>query len=355
MNKLIVITGQTATGKTKLALDYAQKYNGELINCDSRQIYRYLDIITGKDITTNKYYVVNKNKNSSIGYYLLSDRTSSVEERRDLPAGRQETAGVKKSLAKKIWLYDIINPDQYFSSFDYQRCALFIIKKLLEEDKTPIIVGGTYLYLKHLLYGFDTENIPPNWNLRKILSKKSVKELQKILKEQDAQSFNRLNNSEKNNPQRLIRKIEIVMYYDRHPELVSGSDLSFLRKQESRFRNKFGMTYFLNKKLHIKNLKIEFIALKFKNKDSLRKTIEKRVEERLKLGAIEEIKNILKMGYTENDPGLKTIGYKQLISHLRGELSRDEAISQWISKEIQYAKRQYAFMKRDKNISWRDV
>ena len=355
MNKIIIITGQTATGKTALALKQALKYNGELINCDSRQIYKHLDIITGKDITTNKYYLVNKNKNSSIGYYLLSDRTSAVEERRDLPAGRQETAEVKKSLAKKIWLYDIINPDQYFSSFDYQRCALFIIKKLLEEGKTPIIVGGTYFYLYHLLYKVESETIPANWNLRKTLSKKSVIELQKILKEQDVQSFNRLNNSEQNNPQRLIRKIEIVMYYDRHPELVSGSDLSFLRKQESRFRNKFGMTFFLNKKLHIKNLKIEFIGLKFKNKESLRKAIKKRVGERLKQGAIEEVKNLLKMGFTENDPGLKTIGYNQLIGHLRGVLSRDEAISQWISKEIQYAKRQYMFMKRDKNISWRDV
>jgi tRNA dimethylallyltransferase len=61
------------------------------------------------------------------------------------------------------------------------------------------------------------------------------------------------------------------------------------------------------------------------------------------------------MGYSENDPGLKTIGYHQLLLHLKGVINKEEAVNQWISKEIQYAKRQYTFMKRDKNILWRDV
>src|SRR3990167_6056165 len=126
MNKLVVITGQTATGKTKLALECAEKYNGELVNCDSRQIYKYLDIITGKD---------------------------------------------KQLLAKvKVWLYDVVKPDEYFSSFDFVKLALPIIKKILSEGKTPIIVGGTYMYIKHLLYKVETDNIPPDWRLRKELA-----------------------------------------------------------------------------------------------------------------------------------------------------------------------------------------
>ena len=310
-NKIIIITGQTATGKTKFALEYAKKFKGELINCDSRQIYKYLDIITGKD---------------------------------------------KQLVAKvKVWLYDVVKPDEYFSSFDFVKLAVPIIKKILDEGKTPIIVGGTYFYLYHLLYKVETENIPPNWRLRKELENKSVKELQDILAKHSFQLIKQLNQGELNNPHRLIRKIEIVMFYNRHPELVSGSDLSFLRKQESRFRNKFGMTFYLDRELGFDNLKIEFIGLKYKDKASLKKAIEKRVGERLKLGAIDEVKKLLKMGYTKANPGLKTIGYQQLLLHLKGVLDIDTAIQQWITKEVQYAKRQNTFMKKDKNIKWIDV
>src|SRR3989339_461238 len=155
---MIVIVGQTATGKTKLALELAEKHNGELINFDSRQVYKYLDIITGKDLP-----------------------------------------------AEKVWLYDVVTPDQYFSSFDFVKLVSPIIKDIESREKTPILVGGTYLYLKHLLYGFNDNNIPPNFKLRKKLNDKSVKELQDILKKLSLQSFNRLNNSDVNNPRRLIR------------------------------------------------------------------------------------------------------------------------------------------------------
>ena len=316
MNKLVVITGQTATGKTKLALECAEKYNGELVNCDSRQIYKYLDIITGKD---------------------------------------------KQLLAKvKVWLYDVVKPDEYFSSFDFVKLALPIIKKILSEGKTPIIVGGTYFYLYHLLYNVTTENIAPDWRLRNKLENKSIKELQTILSNYSPQLIKQLNQSELNNPQRLIRKIEIESFRHSgkrprvlggaHPE--SNNDSGFIpRIHPEGIAVLPRMT--LKNKLGINDLKFDFIALKFKNKESLRQAIEKRVGERLKLGAIDEVKKILKMGYSESDPGLKTIGYQQLILHLKGVLDIDTAIQQWINKEVQYAKRQFTFMKKDKNIKWR--
>ena len=304
-NHIIIITGQTATGKTKLALEYAKKFNAELINCDSRQIYRYLDIITGKD------------------KHLLN--------------------------RFKIWLYDVVNPNEYFSSYDFVKLAIPTIKKILLKGKTPIITGGTYLYLKHLLYGVDTENIPPNWKLRKKLANKSVEELQKTLKSFNLSAFHNLNQSERSNPQRLIRKIEILSHRAKrqdfqHPRLETSQQQSGKESQ-----------IVIEQKLAMKNLEVKFIGLKFKNKESLRKAIEKRVGERLKRGAIEEAEKLLRMGYSESDPGLKTIGYQQLILHLKGVLDVDTVIQQWIAKEIQYAKRQYTFMKRDKNISWREV
>lgn len=283
--KIIIITGQTATGKTRLALSK----KGVLINSDSRQIYKHLDIITGKD-------------------------------------------------RLKIYLYDIVDPKEYFSSFDYQKIAIPLIKKILQEGKTPIIVGGTYLYLAHLLYEIDTENIPPNWKLREKLNSKSVNELQKILSQLNVQSINRLNNSDKNNPQRLIRKIEILSVNKTAPiGQISPTRCT------------------LGHKINLPDVQIEFIGLRFKKKEDLIKAIKNRVEQRLKKGAIDEVKNLLKKGYLENDPGLKTIGYKQIIQYLKGRLTKKETIDQWITKEIQYAKRQYTFMKKDPNISWRLV
>jgi len=291
--KIVIITGQTATGKTTYALNLAKKENGELINCDSRQIYKHLDIITGKD----------------------------------------------KPESVKINLYDVIDPNEYFSSFDYVKFALPTIKKILNENKTSIIIGGTYLYLKHLLYNIETENIVPNWGLRKELATKTVQELQDILKKINVQLFNRLNNSDRNNPQRLIRKIEI-------------SQTSF---QPSRLELEDNKKIIIADKLGVKNINVEFIGLYFKDKNKLKEKIIKRVEDRLNEGAINEVKNLLKMGYKENDPGLKTIGYQQIIKFLNGKISKEKAIEEWINKEVQYAKRQYTFMKKDPNIKWRAV
>ncbi|OGK20780.1 tRNA (adenosine(37)-N6)-dimethylallyltransferase MiaA [Candidatus Roizmanbacteria bacterium RIFCSPHIGHO2_02_FULL_37_15] len=303
--KIIIVTGQTATGKTKLALEYAKKYNGELINSDSRQIYRYLDIITGKD---------------------------------------------KQLLEKvKVWLYDIVNPDEYFSSFDFVKLAIPIIKKIFSKGKTPIIVGGTYFYLYHLLYNVDTENIIPDWKLRNKLENKSVKELQTILAKHSPQLIKQLNQSELNNPQRLIRKIEILSFRAKR-QVLQPRELKILL-QQSKNQKKI----ILNKKLGINNLHLDIIGLKFEDRVSLQRSIKARVGKRLRLGAVAEVSKLLKMGYSDSDPGLKTIGYQQLILHLKGVLDIDTAIQQWINKEIQYAKRQTTFMKKDKNITWRNV
>ena len=283
--RLFVITGQTASGKTKLALKLKKQENGVLINCDSRQIYKHLDIITGKDI-------------------------------------------------KDILLYDIVDPKYYFSSFDYAQVAIPLIKKITKDNKTPIIVGGTYLYIKHLLYNIETENIKPDWKLRKQLNKYLLKDLQNKLKEINIKLFNNLNQSDRNNPRRLIRKIEIAKY-----------------EKAIKLNKEGSFTY----KPFFKNIKIEFIGLRFKKKQDLVSAIEKRVEKRLKQGAIKEVKELLNKGYSNKDPGIQTIGYKQIIEYLKGNISKTNAIEQWILKEIQYAKRQYTFMKKDKNIKWKDI
>ena len=276
---MIIITGQTATGKTKLALELAKKHNGELVNFDSRQIYKYLDIITGKDIPSTK-----------------------------------------------IWLYDVVTPDQYFSSFDFVEKVKLVIEDLKKRGKTPILVGGTYLYLKHFLYGIDINNSPPNFKHREKLNTMSVDDLQKKLISLAPNVFENMNHSDQLNPRRLIRKIEIE----------TGEKKAVKKPDQT-------------------PIEFKIIGIKYKDKSKLRQIIINRVEERLTNGAIDEVKNILKMGYKASDPGLKTIGYQQIIKYLKGELTKEKAIEDWINKEVQYAKRQLTFMKTDKNIQWREI
>ncbi|OGK23824.1 hypothetical protein A2954_02905 [Candidatus Roizmanbacteria bacterium RIFCSPLOWO2_01_FULL_37_12] len=336
MQDIIVITGQTATGKTSLALKLAQKHGGEIVNCDSRQIYKYMNVITGKDVGKTKFIEESKLNNFSIGFFPVLTKFNNFSAR-FLP------------VFTNLWLYDIVKPDRYFSSFDFKQCALYVINSLKSRGKTPIIIGGSYFYLKHLLYGVDTENIPPDWKLRIKLKDKSVDELQKILAKHSTQLISQLSQSERNNPQRLIRKIEILQSRAKR-RYVQPLGLE-IQTQGSKTNEKLLLT----KKLSLENMQIKFFGLKFKNKDLLQRSVEKRVEERLKHGAVAEVKKLLKMGYSETDPGLKTIGYQQLMMYLKGAIDFDTAIQLWINKEVQYAKRQYTFMKTDKNIKWRKV
>lgn len=282
---LIVITGQTATGKTALAQEMAKKYDGELVNYDSRQIYKYLDIITGKDLPSSQ-----------------------------------------------IHLYDIVTPDKYFSSFDFVEKAKPIIADIQKRGKTPVLVGGTYLYLKHLLYDFDVK-APPDFALRDILNVKTVPELQSRLRDLSGEELESMNNSDRNNPRRLIRRIEILSQ--------KKHDIKKEEKSVDADANKLGVT--------------SYIGLCYKNKEDLVTVIRKRVAKRVEQGAVKEVEGLLEKGYTGTEPGLKTIGYQEMIKYLRGDLKLEEAIEEWTNHEIQYAKRQYTFMKKDKNISWKFI
>ncbi|KKP86283.1 MAG: tRNA dimethylallyltransferase [Candidatus Roizmanbacteria bacterium GW2011_GWA2_35_8] len=336
---LIIITGQTATGKTNLAFEYAAKYNGEIVNFDSRQIYKYLDIITGKDLPIKSkiknqrskpsFKIKNRINNFDIGYYKLptTDNLSSEV----LPKIRHP-----RTSEVKLWLYDVVFPDQYFSSYDFTQCANLVVEDIVKRGKTPILVGGTYFYLKHFLYGFNVSPVPANPGLREKLNNKSVVKLQDTLKRIDLKSFESMNNSDKNNPRRLIRKIEIATSNQQPVTTIHEPRTYFFQSAIS------------NQQLAIK----QFIGLKYKRKENLVAAIKQRVEKRLKQGALDEVRSLLKKGYKASDPGLTTIGYQELIQYLEGKLTEDKAIETWVNHEVQYAKRQLTFMKKDENIHW---
>ena len=302
MNKIIVVTGQTATGKTSYAIKLAQEMSGEIINCDSRQLYKHLDIITGKDTKKDSIFNYQFSINSfDVGFYMLQ--------------------GIK------FWLYDVVDPKIPFSSFDYKELALQVIADIISRGKIPIIVGGSYLYIKHLLYGF-SENVAPDWKLRNTLEDLSVVDLRGKLQILNNDRLQKMNNSDRNNPRRLIRQIEIATI-----QSIPTSNLT----PEVKFEIE------------------RYVGLRFKDVNKLVLNIKERVQKRLEQGAIEEIESLLKMGYAKHDPGLNTIGYKEIIVYLEGKMSKQETIDRWVLSEIQYAKRQYTFMKKDTNIKWKDV
>ncbi len=313
--KLYVITGQTATGKTSFALKLAKVVGGELISADSRQVYKYLDIITGKDLDNKNFQLVEKIAGGlDLGFYHIEN----------VP----------------VWLYDVLSPTNYFSAYDWVLCARRVIEILKTKNKTPILVGGSYFYLHYLLYPNETTKsyggeiaIGPNWQLRQELEQLPLLRLQQKLLQLNRERFLKLNKSDVNNRRRLIRWIEKSK---QPPELRSTE----IKKELIDISQEY---------------ETEIIGLRFRDKNLLRKKIQQRVEARLKQGAIEEVQLLLNMGYTPDSPGMKTIGYQQIVKYLNNELSLQEAKEQWINKENQYAKKQFSFMKKNIDILWYNV
>tara|TARA_B100002052_G_C15884107_1_gene600783 strand:+ start:3310 stop:4242 length:933 start_codon:yes stop_codon:yes gene_type:complete len=166
----IVVTGPTATGKTKVAVNIAYQFNGEIISADSRQIYRGMDIGTGKDL--NEYNI----NNSEIPYHLI----------------------------------DILDPIENYSVYQFQRDFLSMYNDIIERNKLPILCGGTGLYIESILLKYKLENAPgPNQKLRQDLQNKSMEELLELLKDISPQNYD--DPSKKDTKNRIIRVLEIEL------------------------------------------------------------------------------------------------------------------------------------------------
>lgn len=232
--KLIVILGPTASGKSEIAIKLAKKFNGEIISADSRQVYKGMDIGTGK-VPRDPI------KNSKKPYFY-----KGIEHH----------------------LLDAVLPKKRFTVAQYRKLALKAISKIFQKEKMPILCGGTGFYIQTIVDGITIPKVPPDWKLRKKLEKKSTKELYKILKEFDPQ---RAKTIEKENPRRLIRAIEISKKLGKvppfckkplpYPVLMIGvkkekKELDFLIKKRLLKRFKKGMV------AEVKNLKKSGISWK---------------------------------------------------------------------------------------------
>lgn len=172
---LIVVTGPTATGKTAFAANLAAICNGEIISADSRQVYRGMDLATGKDIND---YIVN---DKSIPFHLV----------------------------------DIVDPGYEYNVFEFQQDFLNIYIDIKTRHKLPVLCGGTGMYIEAILKGYKLINVPENKNLRKELKDKPDDELQKLF-----QSFKVPHNvTDTENRSRLIRAIEIQHFYNDNPDI----------------------------------------------------------------------------------------------------------------------------------------
>jgi len=164
MQKLLVILGPTSSGKSNLAVDLALKFNGEIVSADSRQVYRKLNLSTGK---------ITKKEMKGIKHYCL----------------------------------DIANPKKRFSVANFNKKAIKAIKKIHKKNKLPILCGGTGFYIDSIVKGNSIPKVKPDWKLRNELEKLTTEELFAKLQKLDIQ---RSENIDKNNRRRLIRAIEIV-------------------------------------------------------------------------------------------------------------------------------------------------
>ncbi len=180
--KLIVILGPTASGKTNLSIKLAKKFNGEIVSADSRQVYKGMDIGTGK---------VTKEEMQGIPHYLL----------------------------------DVASPKRKFTVAQYQKLAIEAIEKILKKRKTPFLVGGSPFYIYSVVEGWIFPALKPDEKLRKALEKKDTKTLFKMLKKLDPQ---RAKTIEKSNKRRLIRAIEIAKKLGKVPPLKKNPQFECL-------------------------------------------------------------------------------------------------------------------------------
>lgn len=299
MNKLLIICGSTAVGKTDLAIRIAKKYDGEIISADSRHVYKGMDIVTGKDIPINSKLKIRNSELNIINHKL--------------------SIGFRLKENIPIWLIDIVAPEYIFNVAEYNTVAQKVIQLLWKQKKLPIVVGGSGLYVQSLIHPFETISVPPNEKLRKSIQSKNIEQLTQVLRGLDNRKWNKMNASDRQNPRRLTRSIEIAMYRKENKQKVGKKDW---------YPDICVVGLLMDQKV-------------------LYKKIDERVEKRIQQGAFQEAEFLQKEGFTKEFPSMTAVGYTQLNSDDTYEMK----VNKWKFAEHAYARRQMTwFRKMLKNI-----
>jgi len=284
MKCLVAVIGPTAAGKSQLALHVAQNFRGEIVNADSRQVYRYMDIGTAKPTPAEL---------SLIRHHLI----------------------------------DLIDPDESFSLAIYQRLAFEAIEDIQQRNKLPLLVGGSGLYVWSVIEGWQIPPIPPNAEFRQGLEKRAkekggytlFQELQKV----DPVAATMIMPG---NLRRIIRALEIFQ--------KTGRPVSELwQKQPPPYP-------------------ILIIGLTMQ-RDNLYHRVDSRIDEMIKQGLVDEVKELMAKGYGLDLPSMSGIGYKQIAKFIQGEMDLTSAIEQLKKETHRFARHQYAwFRPGDARIHW---
>lgn len=272
--KIIAIIGTTASSKSSLGVYLAKKFNGEVVSADSRQVYKGLDLGSGK---------ITEEEMEGVPHHML----------------------------------DVILPNEPYSVADFQKQAYRAIDDILSRGKLPIIVGGTGLYTRSIVEGFSLSESKPNEELRKKLEENTCEELVNIL-----HKLNITEIKDSQNKRRLIRQIE---------KIKSGD---FSQKEN-------------NPKYDVLQIGMTF------PRDILYARIGKRLDDRIKLGMIEEIKGLMDNGATGEFLDGLGLEYRYTYRYLTGQFNSYQEYHDELFKQTRhFAKRQMTWFNKEKNICW---
>ena len=295
MEQMITILGPTASGKTPLAAALALQIGGEIISADSRQVYRRMDIGTGKDLAD--YTITNNREPITVPYHLI----------------------------------DIVEPGTKYNLFQYQQDFYDAYRQIVERGNTPILCGGTGLYIEAVLKGYQLSPVPQNPELRQRLEGKSLEELTELLRTFKAQNGSVMHNTtDVDSCQRAIRAIEIEEYNLHTPtpkrelppvdSLIIGVDI---------------------------------------DREERRQKITRRLKQRLENGMVEEVKGLLDEGIAAEDLIYYGLEYKFVTEYITGQLSYEEMFKRLEIAIHQFAKRQMTWFRgmerRGFTIHWIDA
>jgi tRNA dimethylallyltransferase len=288
-SQLICILGPTASGKTKFAVRVAAQTDGEIISADSRQVYRGMDIGTGKDLSEYSFSGSPQDQIKKIPYHLI----------------------------------DIADAGTKYNIFEYQRDFHKAYNQIINKGKQPILCGGSGLYIEAATMGYSLPEVPPDFALRAELERESTVDLVKRL----AAMKQLHNTSDTESRKRLIRALEIAIYMERHSINVASYP-----PVDTRY---IGMLV---------------------SRDERIARIDKRLDERLKEGLIEEVKELMESGITADDLIYYGLEYKFVTLYLTGQISYETMRNRLAVAIHQFAKRQMTWFRgmerRGIKIEW---
>ena len=283
--KVIVICGPTASGKTALSIELAKKINGEIVSADSMQIYKDMDIGTAKPTL-------------------------------------EEMDGIKHYLVGEV------SPTIRYSVADFKKAAINAIEEILKKGKTPIVVGGTGLYVDSLVYGIDYDEIEVDLDYRneleKIANEKGLEYLYKKAKEIDSIAMEKISSNDK---KRIFRILEIYK--------ATGKTKT---EQEAESRKKENPYDF-------------YVFALDMDRSKLYERINKRVDIMLENGLVEEVKTVTEK-YQKLPTAIQGLGYKEVMEYLNGECTYEDMVEKIKLETRHYAKRQLTWFRKNKEIIW---